>query len=122
MSEIYAQRHVCIMNIYAAPFASLSNVIETISIAKSQMIYNDCILIVVGDFNIDIHANKQRSKQLIEYMHSQQFQEITNKSTPKISTHIDHIWTNLSSDDCEVTILDAYWSDHDTIHALLHLL
>ena len=35
MSEVYAQRHVCIMNIYVAPFASLSNVIETISIAKS---------------------------------------------------------------------------------------
>ena len=65
MSEVYAQRHVCITNIYVAPFASLSNVIEAISIAKSQMIYNDCILIVVGDFNIDIHANKQRSKQLI---------------------------------------------------------
>ena len=85
------------------------------------MIYNDCILIVVGDFNIDIHANNQ-SKQLIEYMHSQQLQEITNKSTPKSSTHIDHIWKGLSSDDCEVTILDAYWSDHDTIHAFLRLL
>ena len=55
-------------------------------------------------------------------MHSQQFQEITNKVTPKTETQIDHIWTNLPFEHCEVNVLDAYWTDHDAIHALLHII
>jgi endonuclease/exonuclease/phosphatase family metal-dependent hydrolase len=122
MSEVYVQQHVYIMNIYVAPFTSALTIIETISTTKVQMVHSDYILIIIGDFNIDIHANSQRSKQLIDYMHSQQLQEITNKSTPKMETQIDHIWTNLDFDHCEVSILDVYWSDHDMIHALLHLI
>ena len=61
----------------------MQTIIVTISIAKVQMIHSDCILIIIGDFNVDISANSQRRKQLIDYMNSQQLQEITNKSIPK---------------------------------------
>ena len=82
------------MNIYAAPFSSAAMIIDTISITKEQMLHSDSILLIIGDFNIDIHANSRRSRQLIEYTHSQQLNEITNKSTPRTKSHIDHIWTN----------------------------
>ena len=52
------------MNIYAAPLASISSIIETISLEKEQIIDGDCIFIILGDFNIDIHVSSQRSKQL----------------------------------------------------------
>ena len=94
MSELYIQQHVCILNIYVAPFSFVAMIIDTISIAKEQMLHSDSILLIIGDFNIDIHANSQRSRQLIEYMHSQQLNEITNKSTPKTKSHSDHICTN----------------------------
>jgi hypothetical protein len=109
------------MNIYATPFTSTSTIIETISTAKVQMLHSDCIFIIISDFNIGIHATSQRNKELVNYMHSQHLQEITNKCTPKTKTQIDHIWTNLDSNDCEVNILDAYWTDHDAIYALLSL-
>ena len=59
------------------------------------MIHCDSILLIIGDFNIDIHANSQRRRHVIECMHWQQLNKITNKSTPKTKSHIDHIWTNL---------------------------
>ena len=122
MSELYIQQHICIMNIYAAPFSSASTIIETISSAKAEMLHSNNIVLIIGDFNINIHANNQRSKQLTEYMHSQHLHEITNKSTPETKSHIDHIWTNLPSQHCEVNILEAYWSDHEGIYALLQFL
>ena len=122
MSKIVAQRHLFIMNIYAARLAFVSSIIETISMAKEQIIDGDCIFIILGDFNIDIHVSSQRSKQLQEYMHSQHLQEITNKFTPNIVSQIDHIWTNIPFDHCEVNVLDSYWTDHDAIHALLHII
>ena len=109
------------MNIYAALFSSAVMIINTISIAKEQMLHSHSILLIIGNFNIDIHANSQRSRQLIEYMHSQQLNEITNKSSPKRKSHIDHIWTNFPFEYCEVNILEEYWSDHETIHTLLRL-
>jgi hypothetical protein len=69
--------------IYVVPFTFSSTIIETISTTKVQVLHSDCILIIIGDFNVDISANSQRSKQLIDYMNSQQLQEITNKSIPK---------------------------------------
>ena len=107
MKNLYIQPHVCIMNIYVAPFSYATMIIDTISIAKKQMLHIDNILLIIGDFNIDIHANSQKSRHLIEYMHSQQLNEITNKSTPKTKSHIDHIWTNFPFEYCEVNILEA---------------
>ena len=56
MSELYIQQHVRIMNIYSAPFSSATMIVDTISIAKKQMLHIDNILLIIGDFNIDIHA------------------------------------------------------------------
>jgi hypothetical protein len=120
MLELYVQ-HVCIMNIYVAPFTFVSTIIETISTAKMQMIYSHCILVIVGDLNIGIHADSQSRKQLIDYMNSQQLQEISNIFFPKTKNQIHHIWTNLDCSNCEFSILDSYWNDHDTIHAFLYL-
>jgi hypothetical protein len=95
--------------------------IETISTSKVQMLHSNSIFIIIGNFNIVIHATSQRNKELVNYMHSQHLQEITNKCTPKTKTQIDHIWMNLDYNDCEINILDAYWTGHDAIYALLSL-
>ena len=80
----------------------------------------DFVFIIIGDFNINIRVNNQNSNLLQQYMQSLQMQKITHNFVRKGKYVIDHIWTNLQIEQCEIHILDAYWSDHDIVHALLH--
>jgi hypothetical protein len=74
-SNIHAQKSICIFNIYVAPFAYISTIVDTISIEKIEMVQSDYVFIVIGDFNIDMCANNQKSKLLQQYMQSLEMQE-----------------------------------------------
>ena len=106
------------MNIYAAPFEQVQRITETIQKAKSESMNSNSIIIIAGDFNVDMRLNSARRKHLTQFMESQQLYQITTRFSP-ITTIIDHIWTNHPILQCEVNVFDAYWSDHDIIYALL---
>ena len=91
-------------------------------VAKAQSIHKNCIYGIVGYLIIDINENNKRSKQVVDYMQSQQLQDITKKYSTKTKSLLDHIWTNLPIAHCEVSILDAYWIDHDVLHDFLQFM
>ena len=58
---------VAILNLYVAPHATFSNIIDVISNALSHFHMNEPI-VLVGDFNIDMLQNNARTKELENYM------------------------------------------------------
>jgi len=73
--HIHAQRSICIFNIYVAPFTSILAIVRTISIAKIEMVESDYVFVVIGDFDIDMCENNQKSKLLQQYMQSLEMPE-----------------------------------------------
>ena len=121
-TNLHVQQSIWIFNIYAAPFASIASIIHTIAFANMELVEKDNIVLIVGDFNVDIHARNHNSKVLQQFMQSLHMQEITNSLLQKGNPVIDHIWTNMQTQHCEVQMSDAYWTDHDILHLLVHLL
>ena len=80
------------------------------------------MVLIIGDFNANIHTRNDNSKLLQQFMQSLHMQEITNSLLQKEKPVIDHIWTNVQTRHCEVRMSDAYWTDHDILHLLVHLL
>ena len=116
--DMYFRKSICLMNIYAAPFEQVQRITETIQKAESESMNSNSIIIIAGDFNVDMQSNSTRRKYLTQYMESQQLHQIATRFSPS-TTIIDHIWTNHPIAQCEVNVYDAYWSNHDIIYALL---
>ena len=87
-----------------------------------ELIEKDNVVLIVGDFNVNISARNANSKLLQQFMQSLHMQEITNSLLQKGKPVTDHIWTNLQIQRCQVQMLDAYWTDHDILHLVVHLL
>ena len=90
--------------------------------ATRELIEKDSVIVIVGDFNVNIAPSNANSKLLQQFMQSLHMQEITNSHLQKGKPVIDHIWTNLQIQHCQVQMLDAYWTDHDILHLVVHLL
>jgi hypothetical protein len=58
---------VAILNLYAAPHATFSNIVNVISNALDHFHLNGSI-VLVGAFNIDMLQNTDRTKELQNYM------------------------------------------------------
>ena len=81
--DIYFQQPIFLMNIYAVPSEQVCTTIELIRKAKSQTTHVNCVFLIIGDFNIDIHLEIARSQALIEYMKTENLQEIRSKLCPQ---------------------------------------
>lgn len=53
--NMYFQQPIFLTNTYAAPFEKVSTIIQMIKEEKSQTSYTNYVLLVISDFNIDIH-------------------------------------------------------------------
>lgn len=107
---------------YVAPSASIRSIIDTIALAAMELIEKDSVVLIVGDFNVNMGASNANSKLLQQFMQSLHMQEITNSLLQKGKPVIDHIWTNLQIERCQVQMSDAYWTDHDILYLVVHLL
>jgi hypothetical protein len=58
---------IAILNLYASPHATFSNILNVLSNALDHFHLNETI-VIVGDFNIDILQNNARTKELEKYM------------------------------------------------------
>ena len=55
--DMYFKKSICLMNIYAAPFEQVQRITETIQKAKSESMNSNSIIIIAGDFNVDMQSN-----------------------------------------------------------------
>lgn len=111
---------IAILNIYASPHANLNNIFNVIAKALCHLYLNN-IIVILGDFNIDmVHCNK-KTKQLETYMENYNLHFLIDKTNTMHKSFIDHVWANLSNIRYIIFILDTYWSGHDTISLVLQL-
>lgn len=72
-----------------------------------------CPTVIIGDFNVNmLQQNSTQSNDLDSFMHyySTKFQFIW--ITINYGSHVDHIWTNVSSHQYMSRVVDAYPTDH----------
>jgi hypothetical protein len=63
----FHETEVAILNLYVAPHATFSNIVDVISNALGHFHLNGPI-VLVGDFSIDMLQNSDRTKELENYM------------------------------------------------------
>jgi exonuclease III len=112
--------HLAIINIYAAPHATLSNIFNTITKALCHFHQHE-ILVILGDFNIDMSQCNEQTKKLENYMCTYNAHMLLGKTNHAQKTLIDHIWSNAKNENSRIYTLNTYWTDHDTICLLLEV-
>jgi len=81
-----------------------------------------CSTIIHGDFNIDFGKEVDKFKKFtnISFMYVQIYVSIP---ITKSNSLIDHIWSNIQSQETIFGIFDAYWADyHKSIYCAFKLL
>ena len=111
---------VAILNLYVAPHATFSNIVNVISNALDHFHLNGSI-VLVGDFNIDMLQNIGKTKELQNYMCKYSMCFLLNNIAHLQNTLINHVWSNVPISQYSMFVLDTYWSDHDTIGIALEL-
>jgi endonuclease/exonuclease/phosphatase (EEP) superfamily protein YafD len=114
------ETEVAILNLYAAPHATFSNIVHVISNALTHFHLNGPI-VLVGDFNIDMLQNIGRTKELENYMCKYSLRFLMNNTVHLQNALIDHVWSNVPIPQYSMLVLDTYWSNHDTIGIALEL-
>ncbi len=86
---------------------------------------NDCPLIVLGDFNIDIldeSIHKNNKQQLIEFMNKLKLKIQFKIITTKIGSQLDHIWSNVLGNESKSSVSKTYRLDfHKPIYIAFKL-
>jgi hypothetical protein len=111
---------IAILNLYVAPHATFSNILNVISNALGHLHLNGTI-VLVGDFNIDMLQNNAKTKELENYMCKYSLCFLLNNTRHVQNMLIDHVWSNVPIPQYIIFILDTYWSDHDKIGISLEL-
>ena len=75
-------------------------------------------IVIVGYFNVDMLQSNNKTKALNDYMPNYNLHFLLSKKSQTPSSLIDHVWSNITSN-YKIFILDAYWTDHDTICLIL---
>jgi exonuclease III len=117
---IVHESQIAILNIYVAPHATLTNIMNTIAKALHHLHLNE-IIIILGDFNIDMLQSNDKTRKLENYMCNYNLHLLLDKVNHVQKTLIDHVWSNVPNVQSKLFFLDAYWTDHDTICLLLEL-
>jgi hypothetical protein len=99
------------------------NAIFFISILENifTKIPTNCPTIIIKDFNNNILTNTIESITLQNYMNTHGFHITFIESTTPNNTQIDHIWTNVPTQQCHSESTQVYWIDHNPIYLAFKL-
>jgi exonuclease III len=111
---------IAILNIYASPHATLTNIIRIITKALCTLHPNK-VIIILGDFNIDMLQSNGKTKKLESYMARYNLHFLLDTKKYLQKPLIDHIWSSIANLQYKIFILDTYWTDHDTLCLVLEL-
>jgi hypothetical protein len=112
--------HLAIINIYAAPHATLCIIFNTITKVLCHFHQNN-ILDILGDFNIDMSQCNEQAKKLENYICIYNAHMLLGKTNHAHKTLIDHIWSNAKIKNSRIYTLNTYWTDHDTIYLIFEV-
>ena len=103
---IIHELHISILNIYAAPSATLTNILNILTKSLCNMRLNERI-IIIGYFNVDMLQSNNKTKSLENYMSSYNINFLLDKKDHLSTSLIDHLWSNIT-DKYEIFKLDTY--------------
>jgi len=82
-----------------------------------QHSFEHCLIIIMGNFNVDILKNNNRIKT-IKFHDKFQLQSQFNESTTKAGSQLNHVWANVSRIECKFGVTKTYWS---IFHKLIYI-
>jgi hypothetical protein len=72
---------------------------------------NDCPLIILGNFNIDIlndNNHENNTQQSIDFMNKLELKSQFKNITTKVGSQLNHIWSNVPGNECKLGVSEAY--------------
>ncbi len=111
--NIRIRRAIHIICVYRSHSSFISMFLNTLQmlIQKSP---NDCPLIILGNFNIDIlddNNHENNTQQSIDFMNKLELKSQFKNITTKVGSQLNHIWSNVLGNECKSSVSKAYWLD-----------
>jgi hypothetical protein len=78
--------------------------------------FSRCLIVIIGDFNIDFLTKTNQSSTLQAFMNKYNLKLTLIESTTINDAQIDHIWTNAPIQQCHSRTTQAYWTYHKPIY------
>ena len=110
---------VTIVSVYRSPKVTISNMCRALQQILMQLStqYN----IFIGDFNINYLVDSTLKRSLYNlFIGDHKYRQLVSCYTTDYRTAIDHIYTNLPESQINMQVLEAYFSDHKAICALIN--
>ena len=110
---------VTIVSVYRSPKVTISNMCRALQQILIQLStqYN----IFIGDFNINYLVDNTLKRSLYNlFIRDHKYRQLVSCYTTDYRTAIDHIYTNLPESQINMQVLEAYFSDHKAICALIN--
>jgi endonuclease/exonuclease/phosphatase family metal-dependent hydrolase len=87
---------IAILNIYVGPHATLTDIISIITKALCTL-HPSKVIIILGDFNIDMLQSNEKTKKLERYMARYNLHFLLDKKKHLQKPFIDHIWSSIAN-------------------------
>ena len=116
LEKIY---RVTIVSVYRSPKVTISNMCRALQQILIQLStqYN----IFIRDFNINYLVDNTLKRSLYNlFIRDHKYRQLVSCYTTDYRTAIDHIYTNLPESQINMQVLEAYFSDHKAICALIN--
>ncbi len=94
---------VCVYRVHSCSISTFLNNFQTII----QQSPEHCLIIIVGDFYVDILKDNNQTKnkqELLHFMDNFQLKSQFSENTTKAGFQLDHIWTNVLGNECKFDI------------------
>jgi hypothetical protein len=107
MSYIIYIYIICVYKVHSCSIFTLLNNFQNII----QQSPEHCLIIIMGDFNVDIlkDNNQPKNKQeLLYFIDKFQLKSQFSESTTKVGLQLDHIWANIIGNECKFGVTKAY--------------
>ena len=107
--------------IYRKPGTNLDEFKDGLNSVLQNLNLDRNLSIILGDFNIDLNSNDEKSKELLRLAETYgllQLIKTATRITNTSSTLIDHIYTNISSYEIQSGCIEAGISDHLPVYVL----
>ena len=104
--------------LYRSPSANISEFMKDLDLLV-PFTYKSSQCVIVGDFNIDPHNNRNAFRNLCDLMHQKDFTLLTTTCTTIHGTMLDLVFSN-SAEKQEVVPFGTYYSDHAVMMYLIH--
>ncbi len=102
---INEKKIVCVYKTHACSISTFPNNFQIII----QQILKHCLIIIMGDFNVDIIEDNNQPKNKY-FMDKFQLKSQFSESTTKVGFQLSHIWANVFRNECKSSVTEAYWS------------